>query len=491
MTSVVEGRFQRKLIGTYLLLVLAIVVMAGLYIHSSLERASIDRLKASLAAQARLMSNEVNPLLAGDDPGRLQRLVGRLAQQVGSRVTVIQSEGRVLADSERTPEQVALMENHLDRPEVRAAISNGIGSALRRSDTIGVKMLYVAIPLRQDERITGIVRIGMSLSDLSRTIASIRQTLVMGGLIAMAVATVLGFLFARRVTRPIAEMTAVARRMTDGDFSQTISPSSSDEIGQLGRTLNLMARRLEDRLTELEEERAKEAAILDGMVEGVLAVNRENRILFINASACRLFNASSVGVEGRPFLEVIRNKEILDLLDRTLREGASATQEFQIYAPVERTLRVHATPLKGRDRASGAILVLHDITELRRLETVRTEFVANVSHELRTPLTSIKGYLETLLEGGLEDREHARPFLEVIHKHTERLGRLLDDLLDLSNLELGKITLHVRQFSLARWSRVPSPSIARRRPSKRSSFRRWSPTPSGRSWPIATDSHKS
>jgi two-component system phosphate regulon sensor histidine kinase PhoR len=146
---------------------------------------------------------------------------------------------------------------------------------------------------------------------------------------------------------------------------------------------------------------------------------------------------------------VIRNKEILDLLNRTLREGAFTTQEFQTYAPVQRTVQVHAAPLKGREGTSGVILVLHDVTELRRLETVRTEFVANVSHELRTPLTSIKGYLETLLEGGLEDREHARPFLEVIHKHTERLGRLLEDLLDLSNLELGKITLHRRPINLA------------------------------------------
>ncbi|MGH7411573.1 MAG: ATP-binding protein, partial [Candidatus Methylomirabilis sp.] len=224
---------------------------------------------------------------------------------------------------------------------------------------------------------------------------------------------------------------------------------SSDEIGQLGRALNMMAQRLADRIAEIEEERAKGAAILDSMVEGVLAVDGEMRILFINASACRLFNASPIGVEGKPFLEVIRNKEILDLLDRTLREGSVARQEFQIYAPVERTVQVHAAPLKGREGTPGAILVLHDVTELRRLEMIRTELVANVSHELRTPLTSIRGYLETLLEGGLEDREHARPFLEVIHKHTERLGRLLEDLLDLSNLELGKITLHRRPINLA------------------------------------------
>jgi two-component system phosphate regulon sensor histidine kinase PhoR len=273
--------------------------------------------------------------------------------------------------------------------------------------------------------------------------------LVIGGLLALASAAVLGFLFTRQVTQPILEMTTAARRMAEGDFSCKISALSSDEIGQLGGALNLMARGLEDRLAALEEERAKGAAILDSMVEGVLAVDGESRILFINAGTCRLFNVSSVGTEGKPFIEVIRNKEMLDLLNRTLREGVFARQELQIFTPVQRVLQVHASPLKGRERTSGTMLVMHDVTELRRLETIRTEFVANVSHELRTPLTSIRGYLETLLEGGLEDREHARPFLEVIHKHTERLGRLLDDLLDLSNLELGKVTLHRQPTVLA------------------------------------------
>ncbi|MDE2058301.1 MAG: HAMP domain-containing protein [candidate division NC10 bacterium] len=273
--------------------------------------------------------------------------------------------------------------------------------------------------------------------------------LLTGGLITLTAAVVLGFVIARQVTRPIVEMTAVARRMAEGDFSRRISTASTDEIGQLGSTLNLMAQRLEDRLAELEGERAKGAAILESMVEGVLAVDGANRILLINASACRLLNASSHAGVGKPFLEVIRNKEMLDLLDQTLKEGTFARQELRIFTPVQRVLQVHASPLKSRAQTAGAMLVLHDVTELRRLEMVRTEFVSNVSHELRTPLTSIRGYLETLLEGGFEDQKHARPFLEVIHKHTERLGRLLDDLLDLSNLELEKATLHRRPTSLA------------------------------------------
>ncbi len=447
--SWIKGGFQRKLIATYLALVLAIVVVAGIYLLTSLDRASIDRLKLSLQAQAQLMSNEVTPALITHDTGQLQKIVQRLARQVGARVTVIRTDGKVLADSEKTFDQVGLMDNHLHRPEVQTAIAGGVGSVLRRSDTMGVKMLYVAVPLRHNEITTGILRIAMPLSHLSREFAPIRKPLVIGGLFALVAAAILGSLFARQVTRPIAEMTAVARRMAEGDFSRKMPAPSSDEIGHLGHTLNLMAQRLEDRLIELEGERAKGTAILDSMVEGVVAVDGSNRILLINASACRLLDASSVAAAGRPFLEVIRNKEILDLLDRTLKEGTFAQQELRIFTPVQRVLQVHASPLKGRAQTTGTMLVLHDVTELRRLEMVRTEFVANVSHELRTPLTSIRGYLETLLEGGLEDRKHARPFLEVIHKHTERLGRLVDDLMDLSNLELGKVTLHRQPTVLA------------------------------------------
>jgi len=444
----IAGRFERKVIATYLLVVVAILSVAGFYLLSSLKRTSIDHLKASLHAQARLMSSEVKAAPIADDPEGLQALARRLAEQVSVRVTLIASDGRVLADSDRTSEQVTQMDNHLGRPEVRASLSEGIGSAIRRSETTGAEMLYFALLLRQNGVTTGILRLGMPLADVSRNLVTIRHALLIGAALALVAAIVLGFLFARHVTRPIAQMTAIARRMADGDFSRRISALPTDEVGQLGQAFNTMAQRLEERLGEFEEERAKGAAILDSMVEGVLAVDGENRILFINASACRLLNVPSVGVEGRPFLEVIRNKEMLDLLYRTVREGGVARQELEIYIPVHRIVQVHAAPLKGRGRTSGAILVMHDITELRRLETVRTEFVANVSHELRTPLTSIRGYLETLLEGGLEDREHARPFLEVIHKHTERMGRLLDDILDLSNIELGKIALHRRPTDL-------------------------------------------
>lgn len=218
--SWIEGGFQRKLIATYLLIVLAIVAVAGIYLFSSLERASIDRLKVSLHAQAQLMSNEVTPVLAAQDSERLYKVAQHLARQVGARVTVIRTDGTVLADSEKTMEQVGLMDNHLHRPEVKTAVTAGAGSVLRQSDTLGVKMLYVAIPLEHNRAMIGVLRLAMPLSDLDRELALIRRSLIIGGLLAVAAAVVLGFIFAHHVTRPILEMTTVADRFAKGDFSR-------------------------------------------------------------------------------------------------------------------------------------------------------------------------------------------------------------------------------------------------------------------------------
>jgi two-component system, OmpR family, phosphate regulon sensor histidine kinase PhoR len=220
---------------------------------------------------------------------------------------------------------------------------------------------------------------------------------------------------------------------------------SVDEIGALGRALNQMAGRLRDKITDLEQEQAKATAILDGMVEGVIAVDGHDALLVMNERARAMLGVPRGRGERRPFQEVVRNADLHVVFreTRAAREGAAVRREVQLTSPVNRTLQVNAVPLRlGRDE-TAVVMVLHDLTALRRLEAVRTEFIANVSHELRTPLTAIQGYLETLLGGALEERDTARRFLEVAFRHTERLGRLLNDLTDLSNIELGKVSLRL------------------------------------------------
>jgi len=276
------------------------------------------------------------------------------------------------------------------------------------------------------------------------------RTVAFGALLALSAALALSLFITRRVTRPVVEMKGIVHRMAEGDFTRKAPVESWDEIGELGHALNTMAERLREKIEDLEQERAKVAAILEGLVEGVIAVDPRDRILLMNGSARALFRLRHGPPEGRPFLEVIRNKELFDLIQecRACHGGEVCRKELALFTPVERTLQAHAVPFHLRGEALGVLLVLHDITELRHLERVRTEFVANVSHELRTPLTSITGYLETLLGGALEEPENARRFLEIVFKHTERLSRLLDDLLELSSLELGKTKLKLQPTEL-------------------------------------------
>src|SRR5436309_5399053 len=241
---------------------------------------------------------------------------------------------------------------------------------------------------------------------------------------------------AGRVTRPVVEMQHVARQMSEGQFDVRAPARSPDEIGTLGRSLNVMAGRLREKIDDLEREQAKATAILDAMVEGVIATDGHDHIILLNEGARGIFGLGQTRVERRPLLEVIRNVDLV------------VSREIKLPDPPERVLQVHAVPLRFTGDEPGVVIILHDITELRRLEQVRTEFVANVSHELRTPLTAIQGYLETLLDGALEEPQHARKFLEIVFRHTERLGRLTDDLTDLSNIELGRISLRIEPTEL-------------------------------------------
>jgi two-component system, OmpR family, phosphate regulon sensor histidine kinase PhoR len=272
-----------------------------------------------------------------------------------------------------------------------------------------------------------------------------------GGLVALAVAFGIGVFVAGRVTRPVVEMQQIARAMSEGRFDVRAPVRSVDELGALGRALNVMMTRLREKIGDLEEERAKARAILDGMVEGVIAVDGQESIMLMNERARAMLGVGAGRGEGKPFLEVIRNAELHEVFrdSRLAAADVPLIRELRLRHPVPRILQINAVPLRMAGGDPGVVMVLHDLTALRRLEQVRTEFVANVSHELLTPLTAIQGYLETLLGGALDEREHARRFLEIAFRHTERLGRLLNDLTDLSNIELGKVTLRLAPMRLS------------------------------------------
>jgi len=443
------GRGLRSRLAVRLTLTLFVVTalgmaVMGLYVSRALERRSLEQLTSGLTTQARLLHDAVVPAVAGQaPPGGVQRLAREYGAKLRARVTVIAVDGTVLADSEQDPEGVRGMENHAGRPEVRAALAGGVGSHLRRSRTLDLEMLYVAVPLDPGAGVRGVLRLALPLTEVAETSASIRRSVAAGALLAFGVALGVGLFTSRRVTRPMSQMQAVAHRMAEGHFDRKAPVAGEDEVAELGRALNLMASRLKEKIEDLEREQGKVAAILDRMVEGVVALDSLGRLLLMNPAARAIFDLRRDPVEGRPLAELIRQKEIFDLVEacRACRPGESCRREVEIGPPINRILEAHAVPVHfGPDR-TGSLLVLHDITALRRLEQVRTEFVANVSHELRNPLTAIKGYLETLLDGALDEPATARRFLEIAHTHADRLGRLVDDLLQLSDIETGRVVL--------------------------------------------------
>jgi two-component system phosphate regulon sensor histidine kinase PhoR len=355
----------------------------------------------------------------------------------------------VIADSEGRVQVPGQMDAEAGHPEVAAALAGRPGRAVRRIGSAEAPLVYAAVPILDGGHVVGALRLALPHAEVAASEASTRGAMLAGSLLALAVAFGIGVFVARRVTRPVLEMQSIARQMSEGNFAVRASVRSPDEIGVLGRSLNVMARRLREKIQDLAEERAKATAILDAMVEGVIAVDGHDHVLIMNERARTMFGLGPDRGENRLFLEVIRNADLHELLreGRKADKGAVVRRELMLTTPASLVLQAHAVPV-GLDEGTGVVMVLHDITTLRHLEQVRTEFVANVSHELRTPLTAIQGYLETLLGGALDEPEHARRFLEIVFRHTERLGRLLNDLTDLSNIELGRVALHLEPTRL-------------------------------------------
>jgi two-component system phosphate regulon sensor histidine kinase PhoR len=420
------------------------LLAAGLYLNRALESFAVESLEARLVTLARVLHDDARTVLAPGADADAQAFASRAARAAGARVTLIVPDGRVVAESDRAPEDLPRLENHGGRPEVKAALGGQVGRDLRKSVTVDVPLLYVALPVADGGRTLGVLRLALPLSAVTASYQTLHRVMLGGGALALLVALGIGLFVSGRVTRPVVEMQSVARQMSEGNFSVRAASRSPDEIGTLGRSLNVLAARLREKIEDLAQEQAKATAILDGMEEGVVAVDGREHVILMNERARSLLGLAGGRGDGKPLLEVVRNSDLHDLV----RAGAASKAgmvhaELRVAGQSERVLQAHAVPLRLGADDVGAVVVLHDVTALRRLERVRTEFIANVSHELRTPLTAIHGYLETLLGGALEEPEHARKFLEIVFRHTERLGRLLDDLTDLSNIELGRVSLRV------------------------------------------------
>ncbi len=409
--------------------------VAGVVLNRAIARRITTQIAAKLSEEARLARDllEAEPDLAASG----DRLADRLGHDLGVRVTIIAVAGAVLGDTELDGEALAKVENHAGRPEVRAALRDGRGQAVRYSNTLAENMLYVAQRIDPDDPGRGVVRLAVPLTDVREAQEEMRAPILAAGLLSVAVAALLGWLAARGPSRRLQEMARAAAGVAAGQAGTRAPAWGRDEVAALARSLNSMADQLEERLALLERERSQLRTLLDGMIEGVVLTDAGGRILVANGAFARMFGAQPP-VEGRRPLETARQPALQEAIDAALRAVEPASREIVTGGAEERVIQASLAAVRDGGEVVGAVAVFHDVTALQRLERSRRDFVANVSHELRTPLTAIKGYAETLRDGGLRDPAAAEEFVEVIHRHAERLRALIEDLLDLAAIEQGR-----------------------------------------------------
>ena len=414
------------------------------------RRNLISELQSNLDVQAALIVSQVpDGFFLHRDAPRLQELAHALNKASGCRVTFIAPDGIVLGESALDNAGRVGMQNHSNRPEVMAAMRGQAGHATHLSQTLGQTFLYAAFPVTEKGNLTGIVRVSVSLSDVQAKIDRINRRIVVvaAGVVLGAIALALGL--ARSLSGPVAEMSRVAERLIEGRYETRVTSFPPDEHGGLGRTLNALAERVQTKVQELVREKARLSTILETMTEAVAAVDGQGRVIVVNPSLCRLFGIDPESARGRKFLEVLRHNELNALLQNALSDQRERTAEVRTFSPDERHFEALVAPLHEEGVFAGVLLVLHDISRIRRLEQVRRDFVANVSHELRTPLALIKGFAETLRMGGMDDKKNRKEFLEKIERHADRMTSLVADLLDLTAIESGQRALQSEPVNLS------------------------------------------
>ncbi len=424
------------------------LLVGFVYLSFQLKTYLDSNLKASLRRELTLGRDLVESHLK-DREGLADAdgLADDMGKVLGLRVTIIARDGKVLGDSELNAERLRTVENHADRPEVLAALKQGFGESRRFSYTIKKYLLYAAIPFG-GQNPAGILRFAIPLTEVDHFEGPFQKVLFFSLVLVLLLSLGVTFSLAVFVSRPLREMADIAQGMAKGDFSKKPSVVSKDEVGDLSRAITYMSDEIQSMITSLRHEGEKLDAVLSSMSEGVMVVNEQGEILLMNPSLRKTFFIDT-HTEGRRPAEVIRNTAVLDILSR-LHSGQSvvASEEIVLLTPEERMCQVNAVAMMRSGKFDGAVLVFHDISQIRRLEKVRQDFVANVSHELRTPVASIKGYAEALLDGAIDDRQNAREFIGIIHDNSDRLAGLINDLLDLAKIESGKMQMVLMPVAL-------------------------------------------
>mgnify|MGYP001382568167 CR=1 FL=1 len=428
-----------KVFGTYLIITLIAMVVIGFYATQQIQSKLLERIDTELTSFARMI--QISP-----SQSKIISDIDTVSKISDSRITLIDARGVVLADSDG---QVSDMDNHLNRPEIQEARVRGKGRSERFSDTLRINTLYIAVPIKEGPEIKGYVRLARPLTEVRHYVREINLLILESFIVVGILSFLIAFIFTSRLTSPIHEMERFTERLREGEDPGSLMINSSDETGRLARNINFMMMELKEKIQFAHEEKGKLESVLASMGDGILLLDTDDRIVAINDASKKIFTARFRDIVGKTLLEAFRNVDMQKALDHFKDTGTPVSREIILEEEDQMALDVTISPVRGLPEGKEkTVIVLHEVTRLKKLEKVRADFVANVTHEIKTPLTAILGFIETLEGGAIDDKKTAKKFLHTIHENAERLDRLVDDLLIISDAELGDMHFSFETVSL-------------------------------------------
>lgn len=418
---------------SYLLIILLSVLTVTWYASVSSRNFFLKQTETDLEVRARFFQSTMQDLPDSYNPEEIDRLCKQIGESTSTRITIILPSGKVIGDSESNPET---MDNHGDRPEFLGAVKNKKGISTRHSLTLDKNFMYVGIPVYRNDQLEAVIRTSIPVDQIDDAINRIQRKIVLCGIIIAFFTAVVCLIISRRISRPIEELRKNAEGISKGEYRFNRPRSAIEEIGNLHNAMKAMVSDLQNRISTITRQRNEIEVILASMDEGIIAIDNRENIISLNRAAEEIFDTTNKDAQGRSVQEAIRNRSFHDFVADVISGKDPVEKEITVFPGEEKFINGHGTKLvDANGKQIGALIVLNDITRLKKLESIRRDFVANVSHEIKTPITAIKGFVETLKDGGVDSSEDRDRFLDIISKHVNRLEAIIDDLLKLSRIE--------------------------------------------------------
>ncbi|EAD3926006.1 PAS domain-containing protein [Listeria monocytogenes] len=428
---------------SFFILFFVVMVIVGIFSGELMKSTYLNMKENQLEDDAKILLQTTNMenLDLDKNAATIQKSLDPLGEDIDARITVIDSKGDVVADTKKDPQK---LDNHMNRPEVTDILKKGesVGISIRESDSLGYSMLYVAVPVKHQSKTDGVLRISISLESVDAAVAKLWGNLALIFGIALVIIAAISVFIARKITRPVREIIEVSTDLANHKYDSRIHGKISGELQDLSISVNTLAESLETQMFEIKQNEQRLNAIVQNLVSGVMLINVDKQVIMTNRTMYQILGETEI--TGKPFYEVIKSFALSQLIEATFETKTIQQKEIILYFPREMILDASVSPILGENgEITGIILLLHDITQIRHLENVRSEFVTNVSHELKTPVTALKGFAETLLDGAMYDEMLLKKFLTIIKEESDRLHRLIMDILALSRIEQNPVPENV------------------------------------------------